>query len=496
MILAIIAVQAASSTGPVATSDQAAPSGQTDQTGTAQPLGTQQAASPSVTTAGPGALTQGSASQGSASQGAASQTDASGGSTGLLLPRGTATDIRPSFTDGTGGVLIGDRRLDTVTLRRRPAYDPVGIRAGSYLIFPEVSSTVGYDSNVYRQRSGASDVFGRVRGAVQVRSDFPRNAVVFDGYVDQRVYGSYSTENALTYDAHLLGRLDFGRNDRITTEVRHTRAVMDRGAASEILNTREPIRYDVTISSIAGRKTFGRLSLGLGGAVSYADYDDAETPAGLPLSQQFRDSTVYQLHGDAGYALAAGPELFVSVTGEARRFRVAAPPITRDANSVEVLGGVRSDITPLLRGQIGIGYIHADFKDPTIRSRGALGINVALDYLVTPLTTLHASARRELRNVASVTAPAALVTEGRVGVDHELLRNLILSGSVGYQHADYLNSDGTVRRYTVDGGARWLLNRRIRVDFDAGYQRRDGSGRANNQEFGETRASVGVAYHL
>jgi len=420
-------------------------------------------------------------------------------STDLQLPSATTSAVLPSVTKPQATDVPADaknRVLDTVASRKRPDYDPAGIRTGALLIFPTVSSTLGYDSNVYRQASGVSDVFGRLRAAVQARTDLSRHAVAIDGYIDQRVYSKYTTDNALTYEAHLLGRLDFARGDRVTAEVRHTKAVVERGGASEILNTREPVQYNISLASIDGRKAFGRLLLGLGGTVSYSNYQNGETPAGALFDQQFRDLTLYQVRTDIGYALAAGPEVFISAAGEARRYRVVVPPIIRDADSIEVLAGLRSDITPLLRGQFSLGYLRANFKDPTIPSRGALGVNIGLDYLVTPLTTLRAGVLRNLRNVASATAPAALVTEGRIGVDHELLRNLILSASTSYQLADYIGSDRSVRRITADGGAQWLINRRMRVDFDVSYQRRTGGAQAGGQQFDQLRGSVGLAYRL
>lgn len=418
----------------------------------------------------------------------------------LLLPR-TSTDVTsPSIIDPNGGAAAGtggnDRRGDTVTSRRRPDFDPLGIRAGSFLIFPEAAATVGFDSNVYRQPSGASDVFGRLRGSVAARSDFSRHAISVDGLVAQRLYSRYTTENALTYDLHLFGRLDVDRRDRVTVDVQRTHSVVERGATGEVLQTREPVRFDITSAAIEGNRAFGRVTVSVGGQVSHAEYADAETPAGLPLDQQYRNVKVYQAHTDIAYNTPAGAAFFVTVTGQARRFDNVAPPIIRDADSIEVVGGIRSDITPLLRGQIGVGYLYADFKDPTITARGAIALNIGLDYLLTELTTLHASARRALQNVASATAPAALVTELSVGADHELLRNVILSASTGYQNADYINQDGNVGRFTIDGGAQWLLNRRMRIDVDLGYRTRAGSEQSVSRDFSEALGSIGFVYRL
>lgn len=420
-------------------------------------------------------------------------------SSDLQLPSVTRSPVLPSVTKAADtGVPASakGRRLDTVTSSSRPGYDPVGIQAGALRIFPTLASTLGYDSNVYRQKSGVSDAFGQFRAAVQARTNMSRHAVVVDGYVDQRLYSRLTTDNALAYEAHALGRLDIASGDRVTAEVRHSKDVVDRGGAGETLRTREPIQFTTSVASIDGRKTFGRLLLGLGGTVTYSNYQDSETPDGAPLDQQYRDLTLYEIRSDAGYALAAGPELFVAVSGQARRFRVSAPPIIRDSDSIEVLAGVRSDITPLLRGQFSLGYLGTNFKDPMIASRGGLAVNISLDYLVSPLTTLHAVVLRNLRNVSSSSAPAALVTEGSVGFDHELLRNVILSGSAGYQKADYIALEGGVQRVTADGSAQWLINRRMQVNFGLGYQRRTGSGRAVNQGFDQVRGTISLAYRL
>lgn len=442
---------------------------------------------------GPGALGR----DGTAPAGTAPQ--------GVRLPRATESDIRVPLSAAAGDVDSGGlkaspaastRRGQSVANRRRPEFDPAGIRAGVFIVYPEASTTVGYDSNVYRQPSGSPDAFGRLRGAVRVQSDLPRHALALNGFVDQRLYARLDTDNALTYDVQGTGRLDIDRSATLTATAGHSYLVVERGAAGEILRTRRPIRYDTTLAGLTGRKAFGRVGVELGGLVSTSDFQDAEAPDGTPILQRFRNFTLYQAHGEVGYELRSGATAFVSVTGEARRFKIPTPPIDRSSDSLEVLVGLNSEITPLLRGRIGIGYLRAQFADPTVSSRGGLGLNVALDYLLTELTTLKLSGRRELQNVASVVAPAALVTEVRVGADHELLRNLILSASAGYQDGEYINSGLRVKRYTASSAAQYLVSRRIRLDADVSFQRRTDDAQAIERDFSQLRASVGLAYRL
>lgn len=451
------------------------------------------ASTPQTPPAGPGALGR----DDTAPAGTAPQ--------GVTLPRATETDIRVPVSAAAGntdaggldrGAAVSSARGQTVASRRRPEFDPAGIRGGAFVFYPEVATTVGYDSNVYRQPSGSSDAFGRLRGTLRIQSDLPRHALALDAFVDQRAYARFNTDNALTYDVQGTARLDVDRSANVTATLGHSYQVVERGAAGEILRTRRPIRYDTTAAGLAGRKTFGRIGVALAGLVSSSDFRNAEAPDGTPLIQNFRTFALYRAQGELGYSLRSGATAFVSVTGEARRFKIATPPIDRDSNSLEVLVGLNSEITPLLRGRIGVGYLRADFADPTVSSRGGLGLNVSLDYLLTELTTLKLSGRRELQNVASVVAPAALVTEIRAGVDHELLRNLILSASAGFQDGEYVNSGLTVNRYTANASAKWLLSRRVRVDADLSFQRRADDSAVGDRDFSQVRASIGLSYRL
>ncbi|MGJ3628256.1 outer membrane beta-barrel protein [Sphingomonas sp. MMS24-JH45] len=106
---------------------------------------------------------------------------------GIRLPRTSESEIRLPVSAAAGDVDSGGlkaspaastARGQTVANRRRPDFDPAGIRTRAFLVYPEASSTVGYDSNVYRQPSGSPDAYGRLRGALRVQSDLARHALL------------------------------------------------------------------------------------------------------------------------------------------------------------------------------------------------------------------------------------------------------------------------------------------------------------------------------
>ncbi|WP_076072072.1 outer membrane beta-barrel protein [Sphingomonas montana] len=412
----------------------------------------------------------------------------------LRLPGTTTGDVTalPAVGDPNG-----IDRGTTVSARRRPQYDPAGVRTGSFLFFPELTAGVGYEDNVYSEPNGRGDIYGRLRASGALRSTWGVHALAVDGYVDQRSYAKYDTEDAFTYGASASGKFDIDRTASLTGGVSHSRQVVDRSAVGEILTTRRPVRYDLTGASAGFSKDFGRLAVGVTGAVDRFDFLNARTQSGDVSDQQFRDYTRYSGGVEGSYGFGSGPRLYAAVNGELRRYRVQAPPITRDADIVEGLVGIRSEITPLIRGRLGVGYLHANFKDPTIPSQGALAIDANLDYLFSELTTFRLSARRYFQNVGLITAPATLNTEVQLRVDHELLRNVILSANARYVHGKYVDEDAAVNRWNVGVGGLWLVNRRIRMDAALDYTARK-SDRIliGNQKIDAFRASVGVRYHL
>jgi hypothetical protein len=382
----------------------------------------------------------------------------------------------------------------SVMMRKRPDYDPAGFRLGSFTLFPQLSARAGYDSNVFSQDDEKRDVVGTARATAELKSNWGRHALNLLGWVDERAYGKYTTESGITYRLRGDGRLDIGRDGNLTAKVGHERVFVRRGNTGELITTRRPARYWLTDGELVYQQMFGRLRTTLGGYAGRYDYQNAQTPGGAPLDLQYRDYALYRGMAEIGYASPAGPVLFVSAMGELRRFRVASAPILRDSDSYELLGGVQGAVTPLIRGRAAFGYLRADFKDPGVRSRGIFSFDVDLDYLVTELTTVRASGRRYYQNIAAATSPAGLNTDLRLGADHELLRNLILSASASYRATRYVELGTRAHSVGVDGGARWLLNRNLRATLDLGYRQRSGSAVDVSRAYDDFEGGIGLVY--
>jgi hypothetical protein len=70
-------------------------------------------------------------------------------------------------------------------------------------------------------------------------------------------------------------------------------------------------------------------------------------------------------------------------------------------------------------------------------------------------------------------------TQAHIVVDHEYLRNVLLSGQVWIANANYLSSNDQQTLYGVDAGATYLLNRSLRLSFSYDYSVSRSSGSSN-----------------
>lgn len=380
--------------------------------------------------------------------------------------------------------------------RQRPDYDPVGMPVGSFNFFPALTAAGNATNNVFRQSDEDADAWLSARAEGVLKSDWGRHALSVDGFLQKDLHIDHRTENNFSYRARATGMLEISDGNFVNGRLSHERVVQDRGSTGDILATRKPVRYDESYAELGGRlggqtRFSGKLNLGY----RVRNYVDSVTPDGLPFDQDFRNYKDYIAAGQAGYRIGAEKELFLSLSHTWRRFDNDVPE-RRDVNVIEVLGGIEGDVTPVIRGRFGLGYLSANFLSTTIKDQKGLAVDARLDFMVTELTTVRVDARRELRNVAGVNSNSATATVGRIGVDHELYRNVILSPSLSYEVADYVGSDRDIKLFVGDLSARWLINRRLRANASATYRKRNSGGFVIGRDFSAFDVSAGLTWQL
>jgi hypothetical protein len=142
--------------------------------------------------------------------------------------------------------------------------------------------------------------------------------------------------------------------------------------------------------------------------------------------------------------------------------------LNRDSSEVVLDGGFEFSLSHILIGEIAAGYAQKSFVDPTFPATSGANVKVALKWFPSMLTNVTIEGGRSNEESSIAGASGFVSTRGGVGVDHELLRNLILSGHVAYENDEYadIGRNDDVLKGSVSG--RYLINNNLHLD--AGWE--------------------------
>lgn len=348
-----------------------------------------------------------------------------------------------------------------LTARRRAAlaaedpYAQLGLRLGGLTVLPAIQESVGYDSNPNRAsgRHKGSTMF-RSEGEIRLQSDWSAHALT--GLL-RGSYASYpQAKGADRPDGE--GRLTFRADLTRDTEVELAgRFLVDtQRPGSPDLNAAVRDRPLVSTGGVSAGLTqrFNRLSIGLRGTIDRTVYEDARLTSGALLDQSDRDANQYGLRLRAGYELTPGVIPFVEVLADTRVHDQAidSAGFRRDSDGIGLRAGSTFEITRTLTGEVAAGVQRRSYDDPRLRDlRGPL-VDAALIWSATPLTTVRLKTESRIDETTILNSSGALVRRASLEVQHELRRNLSVTGLLGLAETDY---DGvTLKEETLTAGAR------------------------------------------
>ncbi|MCC6718156.1 MAG: outer membrane beta-barrel protein, partial [Acetobacteraceae bacterium] len=349
----------------------------------------------------------------------------------------------------------------TVATRARPEFEPGGVRLGSVVVRPTLSSGMGYTSNAPGQPGGRGSAVVRTEGSVLAATTWGRHALGgFLSFDDQR-YLSASNQSATAWTAALGGTLEIGR-DRLVLGAAHL-DLFQTSRALEGLAMDRPGRYQVNNARASYTWNRGRLSLTPGLSVNDIRYADVFV-GGTRVAQGYRDGTAVEGNVVARWELAPLRALVADlrVVGYDQIQRAVGQP-SRDSTTVALLVGIDYAASAVWRVRALVGAQHRAFADPTLKPVTGPMAEASAIWSPSGLTTLTATLSRRIEDAADLSAVSYSFTGLRLAVDHELYRNLLLAGYGEVQSAEYQQRSGSDVLGGFGVAATWLMNRRLRA---------------------------------
>jgi hypothetical protein len=403
----------------------------------------------------------------------------------------------------------------SVAGRSRDDYDALGIRLGSITLKPSVGFNVALDDNIYAQEVNQQrDAILTLSPSLVVQQKSPIATAELEVSANLERYMDQGSENSDDGFARGSVRIRPDPTLQLTSDFNLVRRAEDRRNLGSFTLAPTPVRFTSVESQVGAEKALGSLRFGLSGRVRRASYNSGTAPDGTGIDYSFRNFNIYQGTARVGFSRTGSSQLYLAGTYNRRLYdqRPGDPnfdPLTRfdrTSSGYRIELGYNRQVSALLFFMGQIGYLRQDFADSRLRDIQGLSFSGNLLYNFTPLTSVTARASRTLDETVTPLAAGNLRSEVAVRVDHELLRNLIVSADVRYADiqpsdvtegadaADLLRFARQSQEFETGASARYLLSRKITIDGDIRYRLRSSSDPTIG--FNNFVAMLGIRYGL
>jgi hypothetical protein len=387
-------------------------------------------------------------------------------------------------------VLAQDTRGVPVTEKSRPDYDAQGIRAGAFIVKPELKLGTEYNDNIYATKSSKkSDWITTVAPKVDVRSNWTRHSLGLNAGLKGGIYSSESDENYIDGHIFLDGRMDILRESFLSANAGFQRLHEERGSPDSVGAWKEPAVYYRTTGGLAYYHGIGKVSVSTGVDIVNLDYSRVKLDAGGSDKLRDRDRNTYTVMGRIAYELTPDVQPFITARYNWRNYEKKDRNFDekRDSEGYRIGVGTGFDLGGVTSGEIFAGYMNQDYDN--IKDISGFWYGMNLLWNVTEMTSIQANVLSSVKETTSADASGIDGVDAGIRIDHELLRNLLVGAFFDYTHDSYKGISRTDKSYSVGPRLTYLWNRNFSAEASYKYRKRE-SNRADN--YTENRFSIAL----
>lgn len=346
-----------------------------------------------------------------------------------------------------------------VKKRQQPGYEPVGIRAGSWMFNPSLISGGFFDSNVFSSSNAKrSDMAAVFEPTLRAHTLWERHGIDLKLDAQSTVYNQNSSLDQT--NASLKGNawIDIAHDLAVLTNFQIAHLNEGVGTLSSPANAITPTPYNLLSGDVTVRKQFNRLTTSIGLRTDSYDFGSARAQDGTVINQSSRDGQIYSLHSRIDYAFSSTLGWFAGVEGNQRDIR-GLPGHTLDSQGYRALSGITVGLGNLVTGEFGFGHVQQRFDDPRIGTIEGPSYRARLTWRPTRLLDIHFKAEQLVTQTSDTSATGVLANALQLGLDYELLRNVIVSLAGGYETDRFFGQARKDHVTTSDTRVKYLLNR-------------------------------------
>lgn len=352
---------------------------------------------------------------------------------------------------------VADRR--TKRLSKLEPFDPVGMRIGNFVLFPELDSSAVYRSNVFYSPVPRGDVAFEFKPTMRLASDWNVHALEFMATGLFSAYTEFDSENNKNYALETRGRLDVTSRTNLQglasyEQYEESRSAIDASSAGE--------RALVTVQKANSTFThrFNRLTVQLRGGVGDYDYGP-QTNLGVVTTNDDRDRIEYDQAVRATWEFKPSFSVFTEVALNQREYDTPASDlILRSSTGERYRVGVDFGKTgAFLRGEAAIGYGSQKFDDSQLQDADGLFVDSNVTWRMSEISSLLLSARTEVSETTTSFVGGVLRRDAGLELRHAFSRYLIASAGIAVAMNDYVGSTIEEQDVRTTLGLEYFVNR-------------------------------------
>lgn len=388
----------------------------------------------------------------------------------------------------TPNLKIEPTRGGSVENRARESYTAQGIRLGAFIVLPTIRTKLVYNDNLFATPDQTIDDFILdLEPGVRVQSNWRNHAL--NASLSRKI-GSYFERSAEDYeDLNVLvdGRYDVRKDSKAFMRLGFNHLHEERGSVDDVTG-KNPTTYNLYSAGLRYEHRLSKIRLLGGVGADVYRFDNTETSTGLIFSDE-RDRQEYSADVRGEYRFFEQYGAFISVEGIDVDYDIrTAAGLLRSSNGYDIKLGALIDLTGLLAGEVYGGYVRRQYTDSALTDIGVPVFGASVLWNVSGLTTLEVDLSRGIAETTSIGVSGILNTSLDFVVNHELKRNILLKGELGYTDAEFRGTNRSDDVYNAELGAIYLLNQNFSLEASLKYT--DRSSSTSTQSYEQTVGSL------
>jgi hypothetical protein len=355
--------------------------------------------------------------------------------------------------------------------RDEEPFAPVGLRVGTFNVFPQLEQGLTATNNADQSPTGGSAILSESTLRLKAVSDWSSSEATVDAYGTLR--RSLSGQDIADFEGALNSdlRLDITSSLRGLASFDYALFPEDASSPVSIAGVDSRPLHHVIEGSLGAEKALGRLRLRLTGDVLRDQFGDAELTDGTTLPQDDRNSTLATVRLRGGYQIS--PALTPFAEAEfGRRFydqERDSSGYARSANRMAARAGIALDLREKLSGEFSAGWVNEDPEDE--RLQAISGPTVAASLVWSPVreTTVRLDGSTFVEGSTTPGETGSILYSGLLTAERQMRSNLTGSAALGLGYRTY-DTGGHDTIASAELGLTWWLNRYAGVTGRARYE--------------------------